>query len=543
MPEPLRPHDPRRIGDYTIEARLGAGGMGNVYLGRTAGGFWVAVKVAKQEIADDPGFRRRFAAEVRNASRVDGLYTAAVHDSDVDADQPWVATEYVDAPTLAEYVERNGALPPGAVARLGAGIAEGLAAVHGKGILHRDLKPQNVLVTANGPKVIDFGIARAMEETSHTPESKMVGTAAYMSPEQARGSQDIGYPSDIHALGAVLFFAATGHGLWGKGLPLEILQRVAHDEPDLSEITHPLLSVLLRSCLAKSPGARPNLDTVRRTLQPFALRGRPEDVTDVVAGGITVPISDSGRPPGAGAGPTPRPGSGATPAAGRERADGAGSGRNGGGAVPGPVATPGRGLPAVGPDPKPERFTLTTPGMRAARVATYLGRILLLPLAVLAGASLFQAFVYPPKGPGDTVDVAGLILYLLPTVALLALIYFATKSRPRVHDRIEIGADGIRVLDRRLLRLKDRTFFVAWMRLERARVVVEDDLCAVVVRFPQTSAAPVEIWGQNHAAYRHRLGYVLTWLRIRTPQQAATVRKLRDAIERFAGLGYVPVSR
>ncbi|GAA1860689.1 serine/threonine-protein kinase [Myceligenerans crystallogenes] len=543
MPEPLRPNDPRRIGPYSIEARLGAGGMGNVYLGRTTGGFWVAVKVAKQEIADDPGFRRRFADEVRNAKRVDGLYTAAVHDSDVDADQPWVATEYVDAPTLAEYVERNGALPPGAVARLGAGIAEGLAAVHSKGILHRDLKPQNVLVTGNGPKVIDFGIARAMEETSHTPESKLVGTAAYMSPEQAMGSKDVGYPSDIHAFGAVLFYAATGHNLWGTGQPLAILRRVAHDEPDLSEITHPLLGVLLKSCLAKTPGARPGLDTLRRTLEPFALRGRPEDVTDVVAGGVTVPIGEVVRPggaPGPGPGATPGPGagggtrprSGATPVVAGGRPDGAGS-------AP-PVLPPGRGAPVAREDPAPERFALTTAGMRCARVATYLGRILLLPLAVVAGAFLFQQFAYPPQGEGAP---ATTLVNLLPTALLLGLIYVTTRSRPRVHDRIELSADGIRVLDRRLLRLKDRTFFVPWMRLERARVVVEDDLCAVVVRFPQTSAAPVEIWGARHALYRHRLGYVLTWIRIRTPQQTATVRKLRDALERFAGLGYIPVSR
>ncbi|RPF21161.1 serine/threonine-protein kinase [Myceligenerans xiligouense] len=478
MPEPLRPHDPARIGAYVIEARLASGGMGDVFLGRTDGGFRVAVKIARQEIADDDGFRGRLAAEVRAAGKVTGLYTAAVVDSDVAADRPWVATEFVDAPTLAQYVGRHGALPVGAVARIGAGIAEGLADIHGNGILHRDLKPANVLMTANGPKVIDFGIARALEETSHTSASTVVGTAGYMSPEQARGRGTVDFRSDVFAFAAVLFFAATGRDLWGYGLPLAILQRVASEEPDLAGIADPRLRSLLAACLAKAPEARPDLDGVRAALRPLA---------------DGPPVSDDAPPPDA-----------------DERAD--------------------------PPVPATERFDLTTRRMRAARAATYLGRIALLPLAALAGAAVLPLFAHPQEGPEGVVGPALLL------AALLALLHLTTRTRPRVHDRIELSADGIRVVDRRVLRLRNRTLFVPWVRLNRVRLVIEDDLCAVVGQFPHASTGPHDLWGRDHTAYRHRLGHVLTWLRISTPQQAATVRLLDLALERAARTRYLPVS-
>ena len=519
MPEPLRPHDPDRIGPYTIESRLGAGGMGTVFLGRTVGGYRVAVKVAKQEISDDDGFRRRFATEVHQASKVTGLYTAAVVNSDVDAEQPWVATEFVDAPTLAEYVQRHGSLPVAVVARIGAGIAEGLEDIHGKDILHRDLKPQNVLVTENGPKVIDFGIARALDETSHTPESRIVGTAAYMSPEQARGDADVDGRSDLFAFGAVLYFAAVGRSLWGLGRPLEILHRVAYEEPDLSAVTDSRLRVLIRSCLAKSPRDRPDLGSLRGTLGQIAGPG--------------------GGPPGTGATEVISPERMREDPAEREHSP-----------APPVDATPPVADPALAPtrravasttptgpditDPPVERCHLTTGSMRAARTVTYLGRIALLPLAVLAGAALFQLFGYGQRSPAD------IVTYLTPFAVLLLLVYLTTRSRPRIHDRIDLSIDGFRLVDRRLLRLRNKTRFFAWIRMEQVRLVVEDDLYAVVGRFPDGSTAPLDLLGPDHTAYRHRHGHVLTWFRVRTPEQAATARQLHGALERTARDLYVP---
>ncbi|MEU1387982.1 MULTISPECIES: serine/threonine-protein kinase [unclassified Nonomuraea] len=263
-PEPLRPGDPRRAGAYRLEGRLGGGGMGQVFLGRSPGGRPVAVKLVRPDLADDPGFRRRFALEAEAARRVGGFYTAQLVDADPDADPPWLVTAYIPGPSLHQAVEAHGPMPTEAITVLGAGLAEGLGAIHACDLVHRDLKPSNVILAADGPRVIDFGITRALDATSHTLSRAVVGTPSFMSPEQARG-REIGPPSDVFSLGLVLAFAATGHSPFGTGRAEAIVYRVAHDEPDLTGLpAH--LTELVKRCLAKDPGDRPGVADILREL-------------------------------------------------------------------------------------------------------------------------------------------------------------------------------------------------------------------------------------------------------------------------------------
>ncbi|HLJ98289.1 MAG TPA: serine/threonine-protein kinase, partial [Streptosporangiaceae bacterium] len=207
----LRAWDPERIGSFGILGRLGAGAMGQVYLGRSASGRLVAVKTIRIELAEEPGFRARFAQEVAAARRVSGLFTASVVDADPEADLPWLATAYVPAPTLSRLVQASGPLPVAAVRWLAAGCAEAIESIHRAGLVHRDLKPSNVLVAPDGPRVIDFGVARAAERVELLAAQGAVGTPAYMAPEQARDTREATTASDIYALGATLVYAATGH--------------------------------------------------------------------------------------------------------------------------------------------------------------------------------------------------------------------------------------------------------------------------------------------------------------------------------------------
>lgn len=263
--EPLKPDDPRSIGTYQLKARLGAGGMGQVYYARSRGGRPVAVKLVRADLAADPGFRRRFAAEVEATRRVGGFFTAHVVDADPDADPPWVVTAYIAGPSLGATVEENGPLPVTAVLTLGAGLAEGLTAVHEENLVHRDLKPDNILLADDGPRIIDFGIARALEGTTLTAKGAIIGTPAFMSPEQALGHA-VEAPSDIFSLGSVLAFAATGHPPFGTGPHAAILYRIIHEEPDLARVPAPLLP-LIRQCLAKDPARRPTLGTLLDLLE------------------------------------------------------------------------------------------------------------------------------------------------------------------------------------------------------------------------------------------------------------------------------------
>jgi hypothetical protein len=264
--DPLQPGDPDRVGQYRLLGRLGGGGMGQVYFGHSPGGRPVAVKVVRPEYGADPEFRRRFASEVEAARRVGGFYTAHVVDADPGADLPWLVTAYVPGPSLQAAVTAHGPLPVRAVAVLGAGLAEGLTAIHACGLVHRDLKPGNVILAGDGPRVIDFGIARALEAGSGTATGVVAGTPAYMSPEQARGDHGIGAASDVFSLGSVLVFAATGTGPFGRGNATTLLYRIAREEPDVTGVPGGIQEVVT-ACLAKDPRARP---TVAEVLNRFA---------------------------------------------------------------------------------------------------------------------------------------------------------------------------------------------------------------------------------------------------------------------------------
>src|SRR5215467_1610369 len=202
--QPLRRWDPEQIGPYGLLGRLGAGAMGQVFLGRSTAGRLVAVKTIKIEFAEEAGFRARFAQEVAAARRVSGVFTAAVVAADPEAEVPWLATAYVPAPSLARLVETCGPLPVPAVRWLAAGCAEALESIHAAGLVHRDLKPSNVLVSLDGPQVIDFGVARAVERIQLTATREALGTPAYMAPEQARDGRQATLASDVYSLGATM---------------------------------------------------------------------------------------------------------------------------------------------------------------------------------------------------------------------------------------------------------------------------------------------------------------------------------------------------
>jgi serine/threonine protein kinase len=265
---PLRRWDPERIGPYLVLGRLGAGAMGQVYLGRSAAGRLVAVKTIKVDLAEEAGFRTRFAQEVAAARRVSGFFTAAVVEADPEADLPWLATAYVPAPSLARLVKACGPLPVGAVRWLAAGCAEALESIHGAGLVHRDLKPSNVLVAPDGPRVIDFGVARAAERMGVTTSRGAVGTPAYMAPEQARDTHQASAASDVYALGATLLFAATGHPPYLGDTVMDVLARLATEEPDLSGLPGELTD-LIAACLHRVPRDRPTSSAMLAQLGPF----------------------------------------------------------------------------------------------------------------------------------------------------------------------------------------------------------------------------------------------------------------------------------
>ncbi|WP_410099167.1 serine/threonine-protein kinase [Streptomyces sp. STR69] len=264
--EKLGAADPQRIGAYRLLARLGAGGMGHVYLARSDRGRTVAVKLVREDLAAQEEFRARFRQEVQAARQVGGHWTAPVLDADTEAAVPWVATGYVAGPTLQQVVGRDhGALPERSVRILAAGLAHALQDIHAAGIVHRDLKPSNVLVTIDGPRVIDFGIARALETQAGdglTRTGSLVGSPGFMAPEQVRGDR-ITPACDIFCLGSVLAYAATGtlpFGTANSGVHA-LMFRIAQDEPDLTGVPEGIAE-LVRDCLRKDPDARPTLHQI-----------------------------------------------------------------------------------------------------------------------------------------------------------------------------------------------------------------------------------------------------------------------------------------
>jgi len=251
-----------------ILGRLGAGSMGQVYLGRSAAGRLVAVKTIRVELAEEAGFRNRFALEVAAARRVSGVFTAAVVEADPEADLPWLATAYIPAPSLSRLVQACGPMPVPAVKWLAAGCAEALQSIHVAGLVHRDLKPSNVLVAPDGPKVIDFGVARVAERIELTSSRGAVGTPAYMAPEQARDTRQASVASDVYSLGATLAYAATGHPPYAGDTAMDVLARLATEPPDLSGLPDEL-SELIGECLERVPRMRPSSSAMLAQLGPF----------------------------------------------------------------------------------------------------------------------------------------------------------------------------------------------------------------------------------------------------------------------------------
>ena len=258
----LQPGDPPLIGTYRLVGRLGRGGMGQVFLGLSAGGRPVAVRVIRPELASDPEFRVRLGREIAAARRVSGLFTVPVVDWDVDGPVPWLATAYV-GPSLAEAVSAYGPLPMRSVLALAAGLAESLSAIHAAGVVHGDLKPSNVLLAEDGPRVVDFGISRAMEPVPLMQAGRLVGSPGFMSPEQAVG-HEVGPPGDIFSLGAVIAFAAMG-----QGPPAALLYRAGRTSPSLDQVP-PEVRPLVERCMARDPSQRPTADSLLTELAETA---------------------------------------------------------------------------------------------------------------------------------------------------------------------------------------------------------------------------------------------------------------------------------
>ncbi|MFF7276041.1 protein kinase [Streptomyces griseorubiginosus] len=261
---PLHKDDPKSVGGYRILDRLGTGGMGVVYRGRTRSGREVAVKVVHAQYAEDRVFRARFRQEIESVRKVSGAFTAPVVDADPEAVRPWMATQYVPGRSLADRIRERGALRGTELRQLALGLVEALRDIHRVGVVHRDLKPANVLLAQDGPRVIDFGISRAAENHNTLTETgQMIGTPPFMSPEQFTDARTVGPASDVFSLGALLVFSATGRGPFDTDSPYLTAFRVVHEAPVLDGVAEPLRAVLAR-CLAKAPADRPELDTLAK---------------------------------------------------------------------------------------------------------------------------------------------------------------------------------------------------------------------------------------------------------------------------------------
>ncbi|HZX37044.1 MAG TPA: serine/threonine-protein kinase [Streptomyces sp.] len=266
----LRREDPRVVGSFRLHRRLGAGGMGVVYLGSDRRGQRVALKVIRPDLAEDQEFRSRFAREVSAARRIRGGCTARLVAADLEADRPWFATQYVPGPSLHDKVAEDGTLLAAEVASIGAALSEGLVAVHEAGVVHRDLKPSNILLSPKGPRIIDFGIAWATGSSTLTHVGTAVGSPGFLAPEQVRGAA-VTPATDVFALGATLAYAATADSPFGHGSSEVMLYRVVHEEPQLYGVPD-ALAPLVRACLAKDPDERPSTLQLSMRLKEIAAR-------------------------------------------------------------------------------------------------------------------------------------------------------------------------------------------------------------------------------------------------------------------------------
>ncbi|MBB5081695.1 serine/threonine-protein kinase [Nonomuraea endophytica] len=388
---PLEPGDPPEIGGYRLIAQLGSGGMGQVYLAATQSGRRLAVKVVHAEYAGNAEFRRRFQQEVAAVQRVQSLYTAPVIDADTGAPRPWLATAYVPGPSLDRVVAAHGPLPPATALTLACGVAEALQAIHAAGVIHRDLKPSNVLLAADGPCVIDFGIAKAIDATPLTGTGVRVGTPVFMAPEQA-----LGHPStpavDVFALGGLVFFAATGRTAYGEGPDAAVLYRVVHDEPHLDGCP-PQVRELVAHCMAKDPVQRPTPRDLVARLRAYARNPATHPSANPgVAPGVA-PATHPGMNPGSNPGSNP------------------GMNQAGAGAAAGPQAgwlppAVGQALPAYAAPPSPPPLR----GPRRVRLKALLVTTAVAVAVSAAAAATATALVMRPTGPaGNTAASAATV--------------------------------------------------------------------------------------------------------------------------------------
>lgn len=361
----LRREDPRVVGSFRLHRRLGAGGMGVVYLGSDRRGQRVALKVIRPDLAEDQEFRSRFAREVSAARRIRGGCTARLVAADLEAERPWFATQYVPGPSLHDKVAEEGPLTAAQIAAIGAALSEGLVAVHEAGVVHRDLKPSNILLSPKGPRIIDFGIAWATGASTLTHVGTAVGSPGFLAPEQVRGAA-VTPATDVFALGATLAYAATADSPFGHGSSEVMLYRVVHEEPHLQGVPD-ALAPLVRACLAKDPEDRPSTLQLSMRLKeiaareahglgevrPPAQRARTERPTGRLAEQYTEQHTERRTGGGGGAGgATPRPqgphsGSPSRPSSPRN--PGSSAGRTGGRPAP---RTTGTGRRPSRPDPK-----------------------------------------------------------------------------------------------------------------------------------------------------------------------------------------------
>ncbi|POX37936.1 serine/threonine protein kinase [Streptomyces sp. Ru73] len=363
----LRREDPRVVGSFRLHRRLGAGGMGVVYLGSDKRGQRVALKVIRPDLAEDHEFRSRFAREVQAARRIRGGCTARLVAADLDADRPWFATQYVPGPSLHDKVNDEGPLPPAQVATIGAALSEGLLAVHDAGVVHRDLKPSNILLSPKGPRIIDFGIAWATGASTLTHVGTAVGSPGFLAPEQVRGAA-VTPATDIFALGATLAYACTADSPFGHGSSEVMLYRVVHEEAQLAGVPEALVP-LIESCLAKDPAERPSTLSLSLRLKEIAAReahglsdgpveglpgealirterGAPERAPGRRAEEFVRQRADERRTPG---GPnTPRPQSSSRPSVSRPSGSRSGAGSQGGWPPAPGHSSGGRPAPASG---------------------------------------------------------------------------------------------------------------------------------------------------------------------------------------------------
>ncbi|MEU5583361.1 protein kinase [Streptomyces huasconensis] len=317
----LREGDPEEIGGYPLEARLGSGGMGTVFLARTASGRPVAIKLIHRQFADDEEFRIRFRQEIAAARRVSGAFTAAVIDADPEAAHPWMATTYIEGDTLAQRIAKEGPIGGAELRALSIGLTEALRDIHRVGVVHRDLKPSNVVLSPEGPRVIDFGISRAADQQTLTMTGRVIGTPPFMSPEQLQAPRGVGPRSDVFSLGTLLVYAATGQGPFDADSPYMTAYQVVHEPPSLGSVPAALRAVV-EPCLAKDAKDRPSADELLVRLRdlPTDLGGaaaaggarctRETDTQHHLAGPDTPPPSTSAPPdaaPGAPAHPVPSP--------------------------------------------------------------------------------------------------------------------------------------------------------------------------------------------------------------------------------------------